>query len=274
MRWDVRFSEIVPERDTVDTAVRFTYVRRSPVHDVHGTGVSIGERRRPDGSRTSALRFSTADPLSPIRTGRGYWRYVPTEDGRTRFITGYDHASGWGPLAEEQDTVDHTDGDRAPEPRSRCAAVQPAASEPVRAHGEDRGPEEHRERGHRNGEQHAPHPPRELHHQSLPDGLAPCRRRGRAERRMDGMDIDAVAAALIERADGFGQAVVRTGASTPVGTLRAAVRRTARARGLSIRTGMIDDVLAVVRTDAPLWEAPTSEMRRALAAPDEPGIVA
>ncbi|KTR04769.1 SRPBCC family protein [Curtobacterium luteum] len=98
VRWDVRFSEIVPERDTVDTAVRFTYVRRSPVHDVHGTGVSIGERRRPDGSRTSALRFSTADPLSPIRTGRGYWRYVPTEDGRTRFITGYDYASGWGPL--------------------------------------------------------------------------------------------------------------------------------------------------------------------------------
>lgn len=98
VRWDVRFSEILPERDADQDAVRFTYVRRSPVHDVHGTGVSIGERRRPDGTRTSALRFSTPDPLSPIRSGRGYWRYVPTDDGRTRFITGYDYDSGWGPL--------------------------------------------------------------------------------------------------------------------------------------------------------------------------------
>ncbi|MDR6571442.1 uncharacterized protein YndB with AHSA1/START domain [Curtobacterium sp. 320] len=98
VRWDVRFSEIVPEPADADGAARFTYVRRSPVHDVHGTGVSIGERRRADGTRTSALRFATDDRLSPIRAGRGYWRYVPTDDGRTRFVTGYDYDSGWGPL--------------------------------------------------------------------------------------------------------------------------------------------------------------------------------
>lgn len=98
VRWDVRFSEIVPDRRVDDDAVRFTYVRRSPLHDVHGTGVSIGESRRPDGSRTSALRFSTTDWLSPIRTGRGYWRYIPTGDGRTRFITGYDYDGGLGLL--------------------------------------------------------------------------------------------------------------------------------------------------------------------------------
>lgn len=98
VRWDVRFSEIVPEPEDADGATRFTYVRRSLLHDVHGIGVSIGERRRADGTRTSALRFGTDDPLSPIRAGRGYWRYVPTEDGRTRFITGYDYDSGWGPL--------------------------------------------------------------------------------------------------------------------------------------------------------------------------------
>ena len=98
VRWDVRFSEIVPEPAQDGEATRFRYVRRSAVHDVHGSGVSIGERRRPDGSRTSALRFSTADRLSPIRTGRGYWRYAPTGDGRTRFITGYDYDGGWGPL--------------------------------------------------------------------------------------------------------------------------------------------------------------------------------
>ncbi|MGN6409107.1 MAG: SRPBCC family protein [Curtobacterium sp.] len=98
VRWDVRFSEIAPEPGDADGAARFTYVRRSPVHDVHGTGVSIGERHRADGTRTSALRFATDDRLSPIRAGRGYWRYVPTADGRTRFVTGYDYDSGWGPL--------------------------------------------------------------------------------------------------------------------------------------------------------------------------------
>jgi len=98
VRWDVRFSEIVPEPPDADGAEHFTYVRRSPVHDVHGTGASIGERQRDDGTRTSALRFATDDRLSPIRAGRGYWRYVPTGDGRTRFITGYDYDGGWGPL--------------------------------------------------------------------------------------------------------------------------------------------------------------------------------
>ena len=30
------------------------------------TGISIGERRRPDGTRTSALPFTTSDLLSPL----------------------------------------------------------------------------------------------------------------------------------------------------------------------------------------------------------------
>lgn len=99
VRWDVRFSQITPQlQPDASGATRFTYVRRSVVHDIHGTGVSIGERRGRDGARTSALRFATDDVLSPIRAGRGYWRYVPLEDGRTRFLTGYDYDSGWGPL--------------------------------------------------------------------------------------------------------------------------------------------------------------------------------
>jgi hypothetical protein len=68
------------------------------VHDIAGTGVSIGEREGRDGARTSALRFATDDRLSPIRSGRGYWRYVPLDGGRTRFVTGYDYEPGWGPL--------------------------------------------------------------------------------------------------------------------------------------------------------------------------------
>lgn len=95
VRWDVRFSRITPTTPTPDGGTRFRYTRRVPFRTVAGDGVSIGEARRPDGSRTSALRFATTDPLSPIRSGRGYWRYVPDGE-RVRFVTGYDYAPGWG----------------------------------------------------------------------------------------------------------------------------------------------------------------------------------
>lgn len=98
VRWDIRFSRIIPDRTMDGAAVRFTYERRVPFHLVRGTGVSIGEQQRPDGTRTSALRFHTADPFSPIRSGRGYWRYVPAPDGGTTFVTGYDYEPAWGPL--------------------------------------------------------------------------------------------------------------------------------------------------------------------------------
>ena len=96
-RWDVRFSRIQPTGTDAAGRQRFTYERRTPLHTVRGTGVSLGERLRPDGTRTSALRFSTTDRLSPIRRGRGYWRYIPLPDGRVRFVTGYDYDPGWGP---------------------------------------------------------------------------------------------------------------------------------------------------------------------------------
>ncbi|MFG6501925.1 SRPBCC family protein [Microbacterium sp. P05] len=99
-RWDLRFSTIEPAGVSEDGAMSFTYTRRVPFHTVAGVGVSLGERSRPDGTRTSALRFSTSDPLSPIRAGRGYWRYAPVDSGATRFITGYDYTPGWGRLLD------------------------------------------------------------------------------------------------------------------------------------------------------------------------------
>ena len=54
------------------------------------TARRVGERDLPDGSRTSALRFGSAHPLSIIREGSGYWKYVPTPDG-IRFLTSYDY---------------------------------------------------------------------------------------------------------------------------------------------------------------------------------------
>jgi hypothetical protein len=94
-RWDLRFSAIRPTGALPSGGARFDYERRLPFHTIRGTGTSLGERHRPDGTRTSALRFTTADPLSPLGDGRGYWRYVPVEGG-VRFITGYDYTPGWG----------------------------------------------------------------------------------------------------------------------------------------------------------------------------------
>ncbi|WP_028925156.1 hypothetical protein [Pseudonocardia acaciae] len=97
-RWDLRFTRI--ERLAGADPGRFRYaVRPLPGLAVHGVGVSVGERFGPGGSRTSALRFRSEHPLSPIRSGSGYWRYVPTGAG-VRFLTGYDYAPGWGRLVD------------------------------------------------------------------------------------------------------------------------------------------------------------------------------
>ena len=98
-RWDLRFSSITPTTALDSGGARFVYERRMPLHTIRGTGTSLGERHRPDGTRTSALRFTTADRLSPLGDGRGYWRYVPTDDG-VRFITGYDYEPGWGAFVD------------------------------------------------------------------------------------------------------------------------------------------------------------------------------
>lgn len=94
-RWDGRFSAIHPTLLRDSGAQEFRYELDLGVHTIRGTGVSLGEKRAAEGSRTSALLFTTEDPLSPLGMGRGYWRYIPEGDG-VRFITGYDYAPGWG----------------------------------------------------------------------------------------------------------------------------------------------------------------------------------
>ncbi|MET0989504.1 MAG: SRPBCC family protein [Glaciihabitans sp.] len=106
-RWDLRFSRITPQTDTTATlasgGTRFVYERHLLVHTIRGTGTSLGERLRPDGTRTSALKFTTADRLSPLRDGRGYWRYIPITSPTTgvRFITGFDYEPGWGRFLDD-----------------------------------------------------------------------------------------------------------------------------------------------------------------------------
>ncbi|MBX0300744.1 SRPBCC family protein [Cryobacterium sp. 1639] len=98
-RWDLRFSSITPVANLPAGGNRFIYQRRTLLHTITGTGTSLGELQRPDGTRTSALRFTTSDRLSPLRAGRGYWRYIPTANGTT-FITGFNYEPGWGRLID------------------------------------------------------------------------------------------------------------------------------------------------------------------------------
>ncbi|MFJ3232630.1 hypothetical protein [Streptomyces sp. NPDC086787] len=95
-RWDLRFTEIAHLPRVDGEPQRFRYAKRIlPFLTVSGTGVLAGEKERPDGTRTSALRFTSPHPLSLIAEGSGYWRYVPETDG-VRLLTGYDYRPRWG----------------------------------------------------------------------------------------------------------------------------------------------------------------------------------
>jgi hypothetical protein len=104
-RWDLRFTEIEPLRSEVGGPGRFRYATRvMPFLTVAGTGVHAGERRRADGGCTSALRFASDHPLSLIREGSGYWRYLPGTEA-VGFITGYDYRPRWGRAGRIVDAV-------------------------------------------------------------------------------------------------------------------------------------------------------------------------
>ena len=99
-RWDLRFGTITYLPHVDGEPQRFTYATSiAPGVSVAGTGESLGERDRADGTRWSGLKFWAADRRSIIDAGAGYWRYVPTDDG-IRFLTRYDYRPRWGRLGE------------------------------------------------------------------------------------------------------------------------------------------------------------------------------
>lgn len=101
-RWDLRFTRIdyLPRPDPAQPQ-RFRYaVIVLPGLTVSGTGSTVSSRTR----RASALRFGSAHPMSLIRSGAGYWRYLPSGDG-IRFRTGYDYRPGWGRFGKAVDLL-------------------------------------------------------------------------------------------------------------------------------------------------------------------------
>jgi hypothetical protein len=96
-RWDLRFTDIdyLPRGDDSEPQ-RFRYSTRIGFGvKIDGEGESRGESAGADGSRVSSLRFWSDSKRSLIRSGSGYWRYVPTADG-TRFLTWYDYEVRFG----------------------------------------------------------------------------------------------------------------------------------------------------------------------------------
>lgn len=96
-RWDLRFTHIeyLPHADP-DAPQRFHYSTRIACGlAISGYGETLGRRHLGDGSATSALKFGSEEPLSLIREGRGYWKYLPTANG-VRFLTSYDYRTRFG----------------------------------------------------------------------------------------------------------------------------------------------------------------------------------
>ena len=98
-RWDLRFSRIdyLPRSSEAEPQ-RFRYVTRIGFGlQIEGEGESEGDRDLANGSRSSALQFSSSDSRSIIREGSGYWKYIPTAQG-IRFLTWYDYRTRFGAL--------------------------------------------------------------------------------------------------------------------------------------------------------------------------------
>lgn len=97
-QWDLRFSSISYLPKNEEEPQFFTYTRKAgPFLTVEGWGKSSGSQQLKSGSRSSALHFGTDQKVSPIREGRGYWKYEPIENG-TRFLTQYDYTANFGEI--------------------------------------------------------------------------------------------------------------------------------------------------------------------------------
>lgn len=94
-RWDLRFSDIEYLPRAEGEPQRFTYRTRIGGIAVEGRGESVATADGDGGERTSALQFWSDDPKALVEHGRGYWRYVPTDDG-LRFLTEYNYDVRYG----------------------------------------------------------------------------------------------------------------------------------------------------------------------------------
>jgi uncharacterized membrane protein len=95
--WDLRFNtiEYLPRADE-EAPQDFLYATRIGFGiKVSGKGRSVGTHSKETGERTSALKFWSDEKISLIRTGSGYWKYIPAGNG-VKFLTWYDYETRYG----------------------------------------------------------------------------------------------------------------------------------------------------------------------------------
>ncbi|MBK0403249.1 DoxX-like family protein [Adhaeribacter sp. BT258] len=95
--WDLRFNRIeyLP-KETEDAPQHFLYETQIGFGiKVSGKGKSTGTHSKETGESTSALKFWSDEPISLIKTGSGYWKYIPENNG-VKFLTWYDYQTRHG----------------------------------------------------------------------------------------------------------------------------------------------------------------------------------
>lgn len=103
--WDVRFTEITYLEKLANEPQRFLYKTKIGFGiEIAGTGESVGEKIDAQGERVSSLKFETDNPISLIRTGRGYWKYKQVGE-KVEFLTQYDYDSRFGKVGKVVDQL-------------------------------------------------------------------------------------------------------------------------------------------------------------------------
>lgn len=96
-RWDLRFTGITYlPKATPEEPQHFLYETKIGFGiKVSGKGMTSGNHNKENGESTSALKFWSDEKISLIKTGSGYWKYLPKDKGIT-FLTWYDYETRHG----------------------------------------------------------------------------------------------------------------------------------------------------------------------------------
>lgn len=97
--WDLRFSNITYLNSQPCEKQKFLYETRVGFGlKVSGTGETVGVFNKCSSERSSSLAFGSDHPLSLIRHGSGYWKYIERENGKMTFLTQYQYKTAYGLL--------------------------------------------------------------------------------------------------------------------------------------------------------------------------------
>lgn len=104
-QWDLRFTSITYLPKKENEPQHFSYKRKIGFgKEIEGWGITAGSHEGKNGERASSLHFGTDDVFSPIKQGKGYWRYIPNKKSIT-FLTQYDYDVNFGKIGKIVDIL-------------------------------------------------------------------------------------------------------------------------------------------------------------------------